>query len=93
MSTSPCCELCGATDGVFVAMQPGPDGKEWWYCVADYIDGLHPGKLGRIPARYRDDLEVTRETSGEAVIPSTGERVPWKLSTREPKTLKKRKTG
>ena len=76
---------------VLVEMQPGPDGVHWYLCIRDYFDGIFPGKLGRIPARYRDDMEVTTTTRGEAVIPSTGQKVPWELHKREPAGLSKKK--
>lgn len=41
---------------VLVAMQPGPDGKDWWYCVKDYVEGRRPQKLGNIPAEYKVDI-------------------------------------
>lgn len=79
-----CCELCGKSEVVLVEMQPGPDGVPWWLCIRDYVDGLFPGKLGRIPAAYRNDLAVTKVTTGEAVIPSTGQKMSWTLTRREP---------
>ena len=48
------CEICEKRDVVLVGMQPGPDGQPWWLCIRDYIDGLFPGKLGRIDPKYKD---------------------------------------
>lgn len=70
MKDEACCEICGKTAAhgvVLVAMQPGADGKDWWLCIRDYIDGLFPGKLGRIDPKYRDVVTAvptpTRKTA------------------------------
>jgi hypothetical protein len=43
-------------------------------------------KCGRIPAKYRNDLEVVSVTEGVAVGPS-GTRLEWELTKRWPKGL------
>lgn len=55
------CDHCGkeAAHGVvLVEMKPGHDGKKWWLCFRDYVDGLKPMQLGNIPAEYKVDLPV-----------------------------------
>lgn len=92
-----CCELCGATGAVLVEMQPGKDGVPWYLCVRDWIEGRTSMKCGRIPARYRDDLEVIGVERGTAMTPS-GQAIDWEMQKRWPKGLpkptgKKRKAG
>lgn len=57
------CELCGkgpAHGVVLIRMMPGPDGKPWALCVADYNEGRTPFKVGLIPAQYQDEPPAKR---------------------------------
>lgn len=53
------CEHCGAERTILIGMEPGKDGMPWWLCVRCWADGLHPGKLGRIPSQYLGDTPAT----------------------------------